>query len=132
MTSNYSNHPSTTQAFTQRLRLKSFPIISDNLIIMSEDLIGLALFDNRFCLSTLVSLQLIVKAMPKAEGVQEPLKRAVINLKNLKDKKIEDFVTNRSAMLMKSCKCQAVFSKSTQKCGKSTMTSLHHYRLSRL
>jgi len=42
-----------------------------------------------------------VKAMQEAEGVEEPPKRVVVNLKNFKDKKTEDFVSKRSAMLMK-------------------------------
>jgi len=49
--------------------------------------------------------------MQEAEGVEEPLKRVVINLKNFKGKKREDFVFKRSAMLMEKLQ------KSTQKCG---------------
>ena len=96
---NYSSiHPVIAKVASEKL--------SNHLWYLSEDLIGLALFDSRVSVST---KRQMVKAMQEAEGVEEPPKRVVINLKNFKDKKLEDFVSKRSVLLMEKLQMPSSF-----------------------
>ena len=70
---------------------------SNHLWYLSEDLIGLALFDSRVSLST---KRLMVKAMREVDGVEDAPKRIAVSLKTFKEKKLEDFVSKKSMVLM--------------------------------
>ena len=64
---------------------------------MSEDLIALALFDSRVSVST---NRLMMKAMREVDGAEQSPKRAVICLETFMGKKLEDFVTKKSIVLV--------------------------------
>ena len=96
---NYSTiHPVIVKVASEKL--------SNHFWDLSEDLIGLALFDSRVSVST---KRLMVKAMREVDGVEEPPKRVVITLKNFKDKKLEDFVSKRSILFMEKLKLSRGF-----------------------
>ena len=96
---NYSTiHPVIAKVASEKL--------SNHFWDLSEDLIGLALFDSRVSVST---KRLMVKAMWEVDGVEEPPKRVVIALKNFKDKKLEDFVSKRSILFMEKLKLPSGF-----------------------
>ena len=83
---NYSTiHPVIAKVASEKL--------ANHLWYLSQDLIGLALFDSRVSVAT---KRLMVKAMRDVEEAEDPLKRAVISLETFKDKKLEDFVTKKS------------------------------------
>jgi len=71
MTSNYSNHSINYSSIHPVIAKVASEKLSNYIWYLSEDLIGLALFDNRVSVST---KRLMVKVMQEAEGVEEPPK----------------------------------------------------------
>ena len=65
---------------------------------LSEELVGLALFDDDLDNGTKDKM---VSAMKGKEGEEEPLKRATIGLKFIQDKTVVDFATKNSKRLFK-------------------------------
>ena len=83
MTLNYSNHSSITQPFNPVITKVASEKFSNHLWNLSEDLIGLALFDSRVCVSM---KRLMVKANREVDGVNKPPKLVVVGLDTFEDK----------------------------------------------
>lgn len=75
--------------------------LASHLWYLSEDLVALALFDNRVPKATKRG---IVLAMRDVDGEENPPRRCTVALETFKEKKLEDFATKRSSILFQRMK----------------------------